>query len=87
MIGGYGMMLRAALMVGPSKSAPPIGKNRAGPHAPAFRTWLHALSLASLVVAVGCAALISGDETHRPQNLWIMNLDWPLTALFGSLIS
>lgn len=55
------------------------------PHAE-FPKWLHALSMISLLVALGCAALVAADEARRPQRMWIMNLVWPLTALFGSLI-
>lgn len=53
---------------------------------PTFPAWLHGLSIASLAVALACAALIVVDLTRRPQKMWIMNLVWPLTALFGSLI-
>lgn len=47
---------------------------------------LHPLSLLSLFIAIACAAWIAFDETHRPQKMKIMNLVWPLCALFGSLI-
>lgn len=52
---------------------------------PSFPPWLHALSIVSLVIALGCAGVIAVDEAGRPQKMWIMNLVWPLTALFGSL--
>ncbi|HLH11373.1 MAG TPA: DUF4396 domain-containing protein [Methylovirgula sp.] len=51
-----------------------------------FPYWFHALALASLAIALACAALIILDEIARPQKMWIMNLVWPLCALFGSLI-
>lgn len=51
-----------------------------------FPAWLHLLSSVSLVLAVACAALIVLDEIARPQAMWIMNLVWPLTALFGSVL-
>lgn len=51
-----------------------------------FPTWLHGLSIASLVVAGVCALLIALDELRRPQKMWIMYIVWPLTALFGSVL-
>lgn len=51
-----------------------------------FPTWLHTLSAASLCTALACAILIAIDEIRRPQKMWIMNLVWPLTSLFGSII-
>lgn len=54
--------------------------------APTFPAWLHVLSLASLGLALACAAFIALDELRRPQKMWIMNLVWPLTALFGSVL-
>ncbi len=53
---------------------------------PVFPTWLAGVSIISLTVALACAAIIAADETRRPQRMWIMNLVWPLTALFGGLI-
>lgn len=51
-----------------------------------FPAWLHLLASASLALALACAALIAVDLARRPQKMWIMNLVWPLTALFGSLV-
>lgn len=48
--------------------------------------WLHGLSIASLVIAGVCAVVISLDEARRPQKMAVMNVVWPLTALFGSVI-
>ena len=53
---------------------------------PVFPAWLHALAIASLVAGLACAALIAIDETRRPQSMWIMDLVWPLCALFGSVL-
>ena len=47
-------------------------------------SWLHLLSLASLALGFACAAIIAVDEWHRPQPMWIMNVVWPVDALFGS---
>jgi hypothetical protein len=49
-------------------------------------TWLHVLSVLSLVVGVLCALGIAIDETMHPQQMWIMNVVWPITALFGSVL-
>lgn len=46
--------------------------------------WLHSLSIAYLLAGALSAAIISFDLTHRPQHMWIMNLVWPITALFGT---
>ena len=48
--------------------------------------WLHYLSIASLVLAFGCAAWIALDVRRRPQPMWIMNVVWPVSALFGSAL-
>jgi hypothetical protein len=50
-----------------------------------FPNWLHTLAIASLAVGAACAISIALDEIRRPQKMWIMNLVWPLTALFGSV--
>jgi hypothetical protein len=46
--------------------------------------WLHALSIAYLLLGFASAAIISLDELRNPQHMWIMNLVWPVTALFGT---
>jgi hypothetical protein len=51
-----------------------------------FPAWLHGLAIASLVAGLACAALIAADEARRPQSMWIMDLVWPLCALFGSVL-
>ena len=52
----------------------------------AFPAWLHSLSVASVALGFVCAAVIAIDEVRRPQKMWIMNLVWPLAALFGSVL-
>jgi hypothetical protein len=49
--------------------------------------WFHWLSIASLSLAILCAIGIAIHETRDPQHMWIMNIVWPLVALFGSLIA
>jgi hypothetical protein len=46
--------------------------------------WLHILSLISLILAGVCAVTIAIDllAGHR-QHMWIMNLVWPITALYA----
>jgi hypothetical protein len=51
-----------------------------------FPAWLHVTASASIVIAIACALTIVVDEVRRPQRMWIMNLVWPITALFGSLL-
>lgn len=52
-----------------------------------FPAWLDWLAIASLVVALASAAVIVLDELRQAQAVWIMNLVWPLTALFGGLLA
>lgn len=48
--------------------------------------WLHSLSIAYLAFGGLCALVAAVDVTHRPQPMWIMNIVWPVTALFGSAL-
>lgn len=47
--------------------------------------WLLTLSVVSLLVAVAIALWIAVDCRRHPQHMAIMNLVWPLCALFGSV--
>jgi hypothetical protein len=47
--------------------------------------WLHTLSAVSLLLARACAAIVAIDVLRHPQHMWIMNLVWPIAALFGSV--
>mgnify|MGYP005811225253 CR=1 FL=1 len=47
--------------------------------------WLHALAIACLLLGAICAAIVAGDLSRHPQHMWIMNVVWPVTALFGSI--
>ncbi len=51
-----------------------------------FPAWLHTLAIISLAIGAVCAITVALDEARRPQKMWIMNLVWPLTALFGSVL-
>ena len=47
--------------------------------------WLHDLSIGALVLGAVCALIISARLFRHPQHMWIMNVVWPLTALFGTI--
>lgn len=48
--------------------------------------WLHVIAVISLLLGLIAAGVIAIDLTRRPQHMWIMNLVWPLSALFGSVL-
>ncbi|MGR3909589.1 DUF4396 domain-containing protein [Burkholderia sp. SR8] len=50
-----------------------------------FPPWLHALSVVWIAIGMTCAAVVAIDEAKHPQKMWIMNLVWPLTTLFGTV--
>lgn len=45
--------------------------------------WLQILALVSLLVGCVCAGIIARDVRRDPQHMWIMNVVWPVVALFG----
>lgn len=47
--------------------------------------WLHLLAIAYLLLGAVCAVVIAFDEIRHLQHMWIMNLVWPITALFGTV--
>ncbi len=47
--------------------------------------WLHYLSIGSAVLGVLCAVTIAIDVARHPQHMWIMDVVWPVTALFGTV--
>jgi len=47
--------------------------------------WLHTLSIAFLLLGLLCAVVVTADLVRHPQRMWIMNVVWPVTALFGTL--
>ena len=47
--------------------------------------WFNALSVASLSLAGLCLLVITFDLLKHPQHMWIMNVVWPVRALFGSV--
>jgi len=46
--------------------------------------WLHDLSIAYLLLGGLCALVIALDVMRHKQHMWIMNVVWPVTALFGT---
>jgi len=40
-----------------------------------------------LLLGAACALLLAIDEKRHPQKMWIMNVVWPVTALFGSVFA
>lgn len=49
--------------------------------------WLHVLSGFSLLIAFLAMLLVALHEMRHPQQMWIMNVVWPVTALYGSLLA
>ena len=47
--------------------------------------WLHTLSIAFLLLGLVCAVVIAVDLVRHKQHMWIMNVVWPVTALFGTV--
>jgi hypothetical protein len=41
----------------------------------------------SLGIAFACALIIAIDEFRQWQKMWIMNIVWPLTALYSSVFA
>jgi hypothetical protein len=50
-----------------------------------FPDWLHLLSITSLLLGGTCALIVSVDVIRRPQHMTVMNIVWPVAALFGTL--
>ena len=49
--------------------------------------WLHLLSISALVLGFATCIAITIDEITHPQRMWIMNIVWPIAALFGTLLT
>ncbi len=45
--------------------------------------WLHTLSIIALAVGFVCAIILAIDVTRNPQHMGIMNVVWPVVALFA----
>lgn len=51
-----------------------------------FPGWLHPCAIAMLVLGGACAIGIGISVIRRPERMAIMNLVWPICALFGSVL-
>lgn len=49
--------------------------------------WLHLLAAAALGLGIMLAVVIAVDEISHPQPMAIMNVVWPVAALFGTLFT
>jgi hypothetical protein len=49
--------------------------------------WLHNLSIAGLAFGGLCALIVLTDMVRHPQHMWIMDVVWPVVALFGTVIT
>ncbi|MCE4224939.1 DUF4396 domain-containing protein [Methylobacterium sp. C25] len=47
--------------------------------------WLHALAIFALLLGAACALLLVFDVRARPQHMAVMNVVWPVCALFGTI--
>jgi len=61
-----------------------VGQPKSFPMIPG---WINVLAIASLLAGLACAAWIAFDEMQHPQYIWIMNLVWPITALYGGVLA
>jgi len=52
-----------------------------------FPGWLHWLSIAALLLGGSCALVVAVDITRHPQKMAVMNVVWPVTALFGTVLT
>lgn len=52
-----------------------------------FPSWLHELSIAALVVGGLCAAIVLVDVMRHPQKMAVMNVVWPVSGLFGTVLT
>jgi hypothetical protein len=50
-------------------------------------TWMHLFAIFLLSVGFMCAAILAIDVIRHPQHMAIMNIVWPVTALFGTVIT
>jgi len=48
--------------------------------------WLLIVASISLALGVACAVLVAADIARHPQPMRVMNVVWPVCALFGSVL-
>lgn len=52
-----------------------------------FPDWFHELSIVALTLGGVCALIVLVDVVRRPQKMGVMNVVWPVTALFGTVFT
>jgi Domain of unknown function (DUF4396) len=50
-----------------------------------FPEWLNFLSIAALLFGPVCSLIVCIDVIRHPQQMAVMNVVWPVTALFGTI--
>jgi len=48
---------------------------------------LHTFAIASIGIALPCSLVIVADVVRRPQKMGVMNVVWPVTALYFSVFA
>jgi hypothetical protein len=51
-----------------------------------FPAWFHALAILALLLGLLCCAIVLNSVLRHPQRMAIMNVVWPVTALFGTVV-
>ena len=49
-----------------------------------FPEWFHVLSICALLLGAACSLLLSVQVIRHPQHMTVMNVVWPVCALFGT---
>ena len=49
--------------------------------------WLQVLAIVSLIGGIAAAVIIAIDVRRRPQHMAVMNVVWPVTALYGGVVA
>lgn len=50
-----------------------------------FPAWFHALAILALLLGGACSLLLSVQVIRQPQHMTVMNIVWPVSALFGTV--
>lgn len=50
-----------------------------------FPAWFHVLAILALLLGLLCCAIVLNSVLRHPQRMAIMNVVWPVTALFGTV--
>jgi hypothetical protein len=51
-----------------------------------LRAPVHYLSVGFIALGMVCCVIIAIDVWRQPQHMWVMNIVWPITALFGTVL-